>query len=155
MTEQQTTPGPAAPDDPLATKRYTIGDEVRFQEMMATVRHYSTLRFAILTVFVAINGAVLVQFFDCDLSRQNPDLIGLFRIGGALNAVIFFVFELALNANLTELWRSISQCVGERDGLLSHRKRWKSWAVPCASYGVYVLPLVFWGLFSPDYYPCH
>ena len=70
----------------------------KYSEAMASVRHYSNLRFAIMTVFVAITGALLNHIASSECVEAD-DFCGrnTVRAIGIWVAVVFLVFECALN----------------------------------------------------------
>ena len=131
-----------------------ITERDKFLEILSNIRHYSALRFAMLTVFVAMNGALFTQFFNCEFASNNPDAITLFKIGGSILALIFFTFERALDHNLAHYWDTIKAYVGKDDGLISYRSWTYRISVPIATHGIYVLAFVFWVYVAADYYPC-
>lgn len=131
-----------------------ITEKDKFLEILSNIRHYSTLRFAMLTVFVAINGGMLTQFFDCDFALKNPDAIKLFQFGGGILSLIFFIFERALDHNLSNYWDTIKAYVGEYDALVSNRSWVYTFSVPLATHGIFVIAFLFWVFFSQDYFPC-
>lgn len=125
----------------------------RLQELMANVRHYSNLRFAMLTVFFAVNGGLLMTFFDCDFAANHPGLGWLFEAAGTLITLAFFIFEAALNSNLSKSWEAISLLVDSNDYLVRHRQPWKSRWVPAATFGIFIGTCFFWLLIASHYYP--
>lgn len=124
------------------------------QELMSGIRHYSNLRFAIFTVFFAITGGVLNTFFDCAFSAKNTELLWLFRMGGMLVTIAFWIFEAALDSNLSRLWSAVAGVVGDKSELLVHRQEWKGILVPFATHGIFAFSLVFWLFIAPGVYPC-
>ena len=131
-----------------------ITERDKFLEMFTNIRHYSALRFAMLTVFVAMNGGLMTQFFNCAFANNNPEALGLFKIGGAILAIIFFTFERALDHNLVHYWDAIKAYVGKEDALISYRSWTYRVSVPIATHGIYVLTFFFWVYVAADYYPC-
>lgn len=131
-----------------------ITERDKFLEILSIVRHYSTLRFAMLTVFVAVNGGLLTQFFDCEFAAKNPEAMGLFRLAGSVLALIFLIFERALDHNLSHYWSVIAAYVGKHDALVSGRSRCYRWSVPLATHSIFILSLLFWLCFASDFYPC-
>lgn len=93
-------------------------EDRKLAELMNSIRHYSTLRFAMLTVYFAVTGGFLVKFFDCDFSVRYPELHGLFQIAGSLVTAAFFIFEVVLDDNLRKLWGAVKKLAGEEDVLL-------------------------------------
>ena len=121
---------------------------------MSNIRHYSSLRFAMFTVYFAVMGGLLVTFFDCEFSKQYPQLLWLFQTSGAVITAAFFVFEAALDSNLSKLWIAVTDVVGKDDCIVKHRQLWKNILVPFATYAIFFFSLMFWLLAAPIYYPC-
>lgn len=116
----------------------------KLAELMAHIRHYSTLRFAMLTVYFGVTGGLLTKLFDPDFSRLHPEFFNLFPIAGGIITVVFFIFEYVLNDNLSCLWKAAGKLVGKDDILLNHRQSWKSFLVPAATYMIFAGMLLFW-----------
>lgn len=116
----------------------------KLAELMAHIRHYSTLRFAMLTVYFGVTGGLLTKFFDPDFSRLHPEFFNLLPIAGGIITVVFFIFEYVLNDNLSSLWKAVEKLVGKDDILLNHRQSWKSYLVPAATYMIFAGMLLFW-----------
>lgn len=70
----------------------------KYSEAMASIRHYSNLRFAILTVFVAITGALVkhATSSECRIASTLCEMDTI-RVIGIWVAVAFLIFEVALN----------------------------------------------------------
>ncbi|MXS79825.1 MULTISPECIES: hypothetical protein [Nitrosomonas] len=103
------------------------------------------LRFAILTIYFAVSGGLLVKFFDSGFSQHYPELLWLFQVGGGTVTIAFFIYEIVLDDNLRRLWKSVAATVRKKDDvLLSHRQCWKNILVPVATYGIFIGTLVFW-----------
>jgi hypothetical protein len=71
-----------------------------YTEVNNTIRQYSTLRFAIFTVyFAALSGLAAVAFGFFESKSGNPEQVKLWgRIGGLLVSVLFFRYELRVQA---------------------------------------------------------
>lgn len=77
----------------------TISKEAEFKELNAAIRHYSNMRFLILPVYFAINGALLVgsQYEKLSHIPKIEFAVAFFASG----LCIFFVFiERVLNSYL-------------------------------------------------------
>ena len=131
-----------------------ITEKDKFQEILANIRHYSTLRFAMLTVFVAINGGMLTQFFNCEFAMKNPKAIILFKFGGGILSAVFFTFERALDHNLSNYWDTVQAYVGKHDSFISNRSWLYKTMVPLATHGIFVLAFIFWVWVAQAFYPC-
>lgn len=131
-----------------------ISNSEKLQELMSNIRHYSSLRFAMFTVYFAVTGGLLMTFFDCEFSKQYPQLLWLFMASGVMITLAFFIFEVTLDNNLSRLWDAVADLVGQGDHLVKHRKRWKGIWVPFATYGIFACTLAFWLFVSWRFYPC-
>lgn len=120
----------------------------KLAELMANIRHYSALRFAMLTVYFGITGGLLTKLFDPDFSRHHPEFLNLFPVAGGIITVAFFIFEYVLNNNLSCLWNSVEKLMGKDDILLDHRQSWKSYLVPAATCTIFAGMLLFWLYYS-------
>ena len=63
-----------------------------YSEICQFLRHYSNLRFAILTVFFAIIAGLALVSFKIDFSPQPKFLIPIAKIAGFLMTIIFWIF---------------------------------------------------------------
>ncbi len=131
-----------------------ITENEKFKEILSNIRHYSALRFVMLTVFVAINGAMFTQFFNCEFAARNPQAIVIFEIGGGIISTVFFIFERALDHNLSNYWKTVEAYVGKNDALISNRSELYKAMVPIATHGIIVLAFIFWVYVSNGFYPC-
>jgi len=110
-------------------------------------RHYSNLRFAVLSVFFAVLGGVAsVAFGIVEIkSPTSPDIALWARIAGLLFTVVFFSFEILCDLNL----RHFGRVAKELEDPLGYRqfKTRKFLYVPRAWYftwGMFVLLIIFW-----------
>jgi hypothetical protein len=125
-----------------------ISADVKYTEAMNAIRHYSALRFAMLTIFIAITGG-LVSTYTGD---ANSKLATLFRIdvlrwAGLWVSFAFLAFEIALNRYITRFWMVADNCPGApvSDGM---RPRWLRVMVASAARSLSFGTLVFW-IFLP------
>lgn len=111
----------------------------KYQETMANIRHYSNLRFAMLTVFVAITGGLLAAHYS-DSIKVSTTLFGmnLIRVAGIWISIVFLTFELALNVYLAGLWSE----TGNTKSI--YRNEILKWAVRFAALSVPVGSLLYW-----------
>lgn len=73
-----------------------------YKEASATYRHYSNLRFAILTVFVVISTALIGVVHGKDATEINARIILLLKIVGLLTALAFSFIEYVIDKHLIE-----------------------------------------------------
>jgi hypothetical protein len=113
-----------------------------YSEVNQNFRHYSALRFAILSVFFAGIGLLLsIAFGPIDSTAYFRMLA---KFGGLLITIVFFIFEHILN----EYLRHFAKVAMELEELLGY-KQFKSrpqFRVQTrhATYGLYILLVVFW-----------
>ncbi|MEJ5240079.1 MAG: hypothetical protein WHS87_02665 [Anaerolineales bacterium] len=113
-----------------------------YAEVNQNFRHYSSLRFAILSVFFAIVGLLFSIAFGPINSTTYFSMLAKF--GGLLITVVFFIFEHILN----EYLRHFAKVAMELEELLGYRqfKSRPQFRVQTrhATYGLYILLLIFW-----------
>jgi hypothetical protein len=113
-----------------------------YSEVNQNFRHYSALRFAILSVFFAGIGLLFsIAFGPIDSTAYFRMLA---KFGGLLITIVFFIFEHILN----EYLRHFAKVAMELEELLGY-KQFKSrpqFRVQTrhATYGLYILLVVFW-----------
>lgn len=114
-------------------------EQHEYQETMANIRHYSNLRFAMLTVFVAITGGLLAanysESFKVDTAVFGMNII---RVAGIWISIVFFIFEVALNVYLAGLWSEIGNIKS------NYRKPILKWSVRLAAASVPVGSFLYW-----------
>lgn len=122
----------------------TITDQDNFHELTNHMRHYSNLRFAIMTVFLAVHGAIFSKYLDPAFVKSNPgDLIYL-QLLGLFISIIFFIFEFNLNNNLSKFGNSIAQLADVNSAFISHRSTFYKFSVAAATFAIYLLPSFYW-----------
>ena len=110
-----------------------------YQETMANIRHYSNLRFAMLTVFVAITGGLLAANYSGTITVDSTIFgINIIRVVGIWISIVFFIFEVALNIYLADLWTEIGNTTS------NYRKPILKWSVRLAAASVSVGSFFFW-----------
>ncbi len=124
------------PQDTFQRLRY------EYSEVNQNFRHYSNLRFAILSVFFA--GAGLLFSIAFGPINSTAYFRMLAKLGGLLITIVFFIFEHILN----EYLRHFAKVAIELEELLGYRqfKSRPQFRVQTrhATYGLYILLLVFW-----------
>lgn len=72
-----------------------------YSEVMLSIRHYSNLRFAMLTVFVAATAALIAASFGTEvLPAADTTLRVAFHFAGLVLTVAFFWLEVVLDSYL-------------------------------------------------------
>lgn len=110
-----------------------------YQETMANIRHYSNLRFAMLTVFVAITGGLLAAHYSESITVDSTVFgMNIIRVAGIWISIVFFIFEVALNIYLAGLWTEIGNTTSK------YRKPILKWSVRLAAASVPVGSFFYW-----------
>jgi hypothetical protein len=73
-------------------KPSAVDPKSEYGELMQLVRFYGNVRFAALSVFMALTGALLVIVFK-STPPLSPEITTVMETGGALVALIFWVTE--------------------------------------------------------------
>jgi hypothetical protein len=128
-------------------KRSLENLRLEYSEVNNNRRHYSNLRFAVLSVFFAVlGGLVSVAFGIVEIkSPTSPDIAFWARGAGLLITFVFFSFEIQCAGNLRH-FRRVAIELETKLGYRQFRTR-KSGRVPRAVYftGVmYFLLITFW-----------
>ncbi len=79
-------------------------DKDEYREVIATFRHYSSVRFAALTLFSGATAGLIAAAFGDTLKNAPPDLRFACRIAGLVLAVIFICVEFAMASYLRVLF---------------------------------------------------
>jgi hypothetical protein len=117
-----------------------------YTEICNSNRHYSNLRFAILTVCFAIMGGLLKILFDSPLCSTNPKIVSL-KVVGIVTALIFGIFELyCLNYILTfiENAKDLESKLGYKQFENRENKILKTKYLKFANVGIYIVLIIFW-----------
>lgn len=114
-------------------------EQYQYQEVMANIRHYSNLRFAMLTVFVAITGGLLTTSYTTGI-KIDTTLFGMniIRIAGLWISLVFLIFEVALDIYLAGSWTEIGNTAS------SYRNTWLKWSVRVAAASLPVVSFFYW-----------
>jgi hypothetical protein len=78
-----------------------IDKDVEYKELCATLRHYSNLRFLIIPLYFAINGALFLGFQNEQI-RRIPNLWIVVVLFSALLAGVFSILESRLNSYMED-----------------------------------------------------
>ena len=74
------------------TEKDIEGYRHEYSEILKSLRHYSNLRFAILTVFFGVFAGLIMMSFKTDLFPKAKSLIILGKLAGLMTAIIFYMF---------------------------------------------------------------
>jgi hypothetical protein len=137
QTKAEATPVISSPEDRRA----------EYTEVNSNIRHYSSLRFAILTVFFgATGGLASVAFNVFNLRNLDPYVVSLTaRIAGFCVTLLFFKYELLVQSVLKHN-RQVGANLEKAMGLIQIQKRPNTlidisrWAARL----LYIVFLAFW-----------
>lgn len=110
-----------------------------YAEVMASIRHYSTLRFAMLTVFVAISGGLLSVLYS---DTAPAPLIRLAPLLGVAAALIFGWLEITLDKYLSAFGKVADALKPDGHWRQRPHKAVQRTYIPLR--GMYVVSLLMW-----------
>jgi hypothetical protein len=119
---------------------------LEYSEANNNLRHYSNLRFAVLTVFFAVlGGVVAVGFGIVEIKSPTSENIVLWaRIAGLIFTIVFFSLEVVCHLNL----RHFQNVARELEDLLGyHQFKTRKFRFPKPFYftwGMYGALIIFW-----------
>jgi len=117
-----------------------------YAEANNNLRHYSSLRFAVLSVFFAVLGGVVsVAFGIIEIKSPSPQSIFMWaRIAGLIFTIVFFSIEILCHLNLDHFQRVANEL---EDQLGYHQLKTRKFRFPRPFYftwGMYSSLLIFW-----------
>jgi hypothetical protein len=114
-------------------------------------RQLSTLRFAILTVFMTVNGALFTAYYSTTV--RYP--LGLIAFAGFWLALVFLTCELALSFTMAMQNAVAREQVDEtlRQKVFRHRHPVALWSIRLALPSIYLLAGAYWAEVRLDQ-PC-
>jgi hypothetical protein len=121
--------------------------ESEYSELGSAIRHYSALRFAMLTIFFALIGGLMTFAFD---HAQTSGFVTVAtKIGGVLVTFVFWVFEYRVSAYMAcfdQRAFELEQKLGY--AIYSARQKSQPWlgifSTPRASRILFAACSVFW-----------
>jgi len=117
---------------------------IAFQECMAHARHYSALRFALLTVFLSATGALAVGHFDLSVKLSSCIISVSCAVAGALFSFVFAAFEVMLNKAHTDA-NLVAAQFAPADSYFKSGYRLTQWGpVTVTMMLLYLLVAAFW-----------
>lgn len=81
-------------------------DSDEYREVVATFRHYSSLRFAALTLFSGATAGLIAATFGESLKSAPSDVRYACRLAGLVLTGIFFCVEVSISSYLRVLFES-------------------------------------------------
>lgn len=120
-------------------------NRAEYTEVMAGLRHYSALRFAVFTLFVAVAGGLSTVAFGIGIDKPNSQLSLVARLAGVVVTFIFAGFEYLTDRYL----KTFGDTAKELEPLLgfslwSRRPDQLKWVGILSVGGFYLSVLVFW-----------
>ena len=132
------------PTPPVGTGS-TISDSTKLEQAFASSRHYSALRFAVLTVLVATTSALGEAWIDRDkIGKHGPTII---CIGGIVVAAVFLVFQVRIAMVIANFDKRIKNLLPAGDNLAGTKYRVAATVGIAAATGILnVLAIVMWSI---------
>lgn len=146
--ESQSVPQKEAAIQSLEGIRDAEGLRNEYTQVNEFIRHYTTLRFAIMTVYLAaMGGLVSVAFGFFEIKSGNPEHIKLWgRLGGLLTTSLFFIYEARIQSLINfrlELGKKLEdKLVGYTH--LKSRPSWGRFRTHHFTIAFYLLLTIFW-----------
>ncbi len=122
--------------------RRRAADEAEYGEVLASLRHYSNLRYAILGVFIAITGFLIAALYGKEPLQAPPQVGYAIRMFGLIAALAFGWIEVTLNGYLTAFGKAALRL--RPDSHWALRPRHLNKGVPAAAILIHVAAAVFW-----------
>jgi len=95
-----------------------VGDpREEYRELNANMRYYANLRFAQLTIFVALTGSLIAALFTKDIS-VSPLAQFLLKVAGGYIAAMFWIME----ERAADYWHHYRKRAVELEDLLGYRQ---------------------------------
>lgn len=119
-----------------------------YVELCLIYRHYSVLRFSILTVFIALTGGLIAIFSRTGGSTLSSFQVTALQVGGSLTTILFWILEERLIILLT-WYSSRAEALEHKlhyrifSGIPPHNRR-SLGSVATATRTFYCLILLFW-----------
>jgi hypothetical protein len=115
-----------------------------YSELNQNFRHYSALRFAILTVYFAVIAGLASVAFG--ITKVTLDIFNqAAKLGGLFVTLVFFVFEVILERYLTHFSKVITQLEKSLGySQLSSKPRSRFLKTRYATWGLFTLLALFW-----------
>jgi hypothetical protein len=136
------TPAPEAPS------RRAEGLRHAYSEVLTEVRHYSSLRFAIFTLFFAVVGALFSAafgFFEIKGAGSTKHVHFMVRVGGLIVTLLFLLYELRIQALINHGIRTGVELESELGyTLLSKRPPWRWYRSHYATIAFFTLLIALW-----------
>src|SRR5574338_553269 len=85
-----------------STSAPTPDPDTEYEQVSSSLRHYSNLRYAILTVFIALSAGLIATVHGKDAVSLKPQVVLALQIFGLVSSLAFWWIEFILDGYLTE-----------------------------------------------------
>ena len=120
--------------------------ENEYAETLATIRHYSNLRFVVLTLFSVVTAGLFTAAFGTTV--DNPILRARTQIilpaVGLVASFLFLVLEVSIDQYILTCRRMINEFWPQTH--ISRMSLWSRRTPPRVVRGLYILSIMFWTL---------
>jgi hypothetical protein len=118
-----------------------VGADREYTEALLSLRHYSSLRFAIFSVFIAITAALVSVLFGKD-AIDAPRVRTALQALGLWTAFVFLWIEITLDGYVTAFGeKALAICP---DSHLAGRPVARRMLIPFATASLHVAVILFW-----------
>lgn len=120
---------------------------LEYSEVCTTFRHYSSLRFASLTVFFVVLAGLITMTFGTNFPKQSSTLQDIGALGGLAITFVFWRFEertISFMAHLRARATELEQALGYRHLSGLPRAKTPLHRVIFASRLLYAAVAIFW-----------
>lgn len=128
----------------LAVKGEDMDTEKEYSETLLSFRHYSNLRFAIFSVFIAITAGLIAALYGKDALSGPKELSLALRIFGLIMALSFWWIEITLDGYVTAFAKKAVDLNPQSH--LNDRPAMGIKFVPFATMSIHIAATVFWVL---------
>lgn len=116
-------------------------DECEYREVLASLRHYSNLRFAIAGVFIAITGFLVAALYGKEPLRAPPEIGHILRGFGLVAAAAFGWIEFTLDGYINAFGKkAVGLCPNSHWAARPLRRK----LVPVATMSMHAAAALFW-----------
>ena len=116
-------------------------DECEYREVLASLRHYSNLRFAIAGVFIAITGFLVAALYGKEPLRAQPEIGHILRGFGLVIAGAFWWIEFTLDGYINAFGK---KAVGLRSNSHWAARPLRRKLVPVTTMSMHAAVALFW-----------
>lgn len=113
-----------------------------YREVLTSLRHYSSLRFAIAGVFIGITGFLVAALYGKNVLQAPPELGHAIRVFGLVTALVFWWIEFTLDGYLTAFGAVALRL--RPDTHWAARPPLRRALVPAAMMAIHVAVVAFW-----------